>query len=500
MKETIYFEAKVKKSKTPIDKVIKDLGIVYPNDSLGFFHAVYAKFEEANANKVILADSVKSDVPKLKFTQANMNHNRELGPVLGTILDAFVNEKTNEIEIVCSFFKSVYPKHWETAQELMEKGELTVSFELKVDKDDIEVLSGGVRRLKQVDFDGVGLLFAVKPAYKNANVLQLANEIVNKVFDKSRELVYASAKDAVDKLEKTSKAIEEIIKSKEEDNQVDKKAKDALLAKFKEDVIKELGEEAVKNWSEAEWEDELAKRSDSSEEVAESTEEVVEEKKEEAKEEVVEEKEEEEATEEVVEEKEEAKEEVVEEKEESAELHKQEEETKIKTTDVYDDEAKTETITTEVESVVKNNDKEVMRKKVSEETTYSFAEVEEEKAKVKEEYEAKVSEKDEEIKTLTAQVSFYKENATKIAEIRAELSTYVDDLSDEDLLDNDKLEIARLKKQLDEAKSKEVETASDVNADSALLKTADDQSEKEEEVEETSADRVKAFIKEKYNK
>jgi len=471
MKETIYFEAKVKKSKTPIEKVIKDLGIVYPNDSLGFFHAIYAKFEEANGNKVILANSVKDDVPKLKFTQCNMNHNRELGPVLGSILDAFVNEKTDEVEIVCSFFKSIYPEHWETAQQLIENGELTVSFELKVEKEDIEVLKGGVRRLKKVDFDGVGLLFAVKPAYKNAHVLQLANEIVNKVFDKSRELVYASAKDAVDKLEKTSKAIEDIIKSKEEDNQVDKKAKDALLAKFKEAIIEELGDEAVKDWSDAEWEAELAKRSESSEEVVESTEEIVDEKSEE---EVVEEKAEE---------------------SEEAELHKREEETIVKITDVYDDEANTETVITEAETVVKNNDKEVMKRKVSEEVTYSFAQVEEEKAKVKEEYEAKISEKEEEIKTLTAQVDFYKENATKIAEIRAELDKYVAELSDEDLLDLDKLEIARLKKQLDEAKSKEVETAVYLAADTTLLKTADDQVE--EEKEESAEDRIKQYIKEK---
>ena len=150
---------------------------------------------------------------------------------------------------------------------------------------------------------------------------------------------------------------------------------------------------------------------------------------------------------------------------------------------------------TEAETVVKNNDKEVMKRKVSEEVTYSFAQVEEEKAKVKEEYEAKISEKEEEIKTLTAQVDFYKENATKIAEIRAELDKYVAELSDEDLLDLDKLEIARLKKQLDEAKSKEVETAVYLAADTTLLKTADDQVE--EEKEESAEDRIKQYIKEK---
>jgi hypothetical protein len=271
MKEKIYFQSKVKKSKTPIQETIESLGIVYPNSSLGFAHSIFASVDgvSANGNGVILAESVAEDVSKLKFCQCNMNHKREKGIVLGSILNAWVNPKTKDIEIVFSFFKSLYPKLWEKAQEDMENGELTVSFELTVNKKDIEVVQGNKRKLHHVDFDGVGILFSgTPPAYKKAHVLQLAkqdktvqiaNEIVESVFNKMKtdELVFASAKDAVDKMEQTSKMIESEINKG--GNGMDKKANDALLAKFKEDLIAELGDE-VKDWTDEQFLAELDKR------------------------------------------------------------------------------------------------------------------------------------------------------------------------------------------------------------------------------------------------
>jgi len=244
MKEKIFFEAKVKKSKSPISKVISDLGINYPNESLGFLHAVYAKVDgkTPNKNKVILAKTVKDDVPQLRFTQANINHQRA-GYVIGTILDAWVNAKTDEIEIVFSFYKSLYPSQWETVEKAIEDGEMSVSFELMVEKEDIVYLNGGIRKLKQVTFDGVGLLFpGVTPAYPNAKVLESANAIISSVFD-NKTLLCASVKEAVNKIEIM------LAKITKGTNKMDKKLKDALLAKFKEEVTVELGEEAVKDWS-----------------------------------------------------------------------------------------------------------------------------------------------------------------------------------------------------------------------------------------------------------
>ena len=243
MKESIYFEAKAKKSTASIETVIDDLGIIYPNDSLGFLHAVYAKLGEANRNNVMLAESVKEDIPKLRFTQANQNHKRQYGPVLGCILAAWLNEETQEIEIVFSFYKSLYPKLWEEAQKLLEEGKLTVSFELKVEKADIEVLSGGVRKLHRVDFDGVGLLMGANPAYKNAFVLETAMQAIEQMLNQEApELVFANAKEISQFWTKVGEQLEKAINDKQTQggkDTMDKVANDVLLANFKEQMTKE---------------------------------------------------------------------------------------------------------------------------------------------------------------------------------------------------------------------------------------------------------------------
>jgi len=484
--EKIYFEAQVKKSQTPIEKTIKALDIVYPNDSLGFLHAVYAKVDgkSANKNKVILAKSVKDDVPKLRFTQANLNHNRK-GFVIGTILDAWVNDKTEEIEIVFSFFKSVYAQEWSIVEKAIEDGNLNVSFELTVEKKDVEVLKGGVRKVNHCSFDGVGLLMpGVTPAYSNAKVLMSANEIVNRIFENSQQTIFASAKDVIIKMEKTSKEIEKLLKSTKEDSEVDKKAKEALLAKFRDSLIEELGEEAVNKMTEEEIETELVKRANAEEAPAE---EAVEEIKEEKANEKVE--------------------------ETPSEENKEAEEAKtveeVKMTRTVDSTENETTVVTEIEQVVKVDDKEVEKKKVKEEVTYTMAQVEEKIAEVKAELEGKISEKDaliaskdEEINTLNTQVTFYKENAKKIAEVRAELGDYAANLSDEEVLDEDKLENAKLRKQLDEAKSNKVETASEIEADKTELNAVDEEKKEEEEekVEISKEERINAYLKKRYGK
>jgi len=476
MKEKIFFEAKVKKSKSPISKVISDLGINYPNESLGFLHAVYAKVDgkTPNKNKVILAKTVKDDVPQLRFTQANINHQRA-GYVIGTILDAWVNAKTDEIEIVFSFYKSLYPSQWETVEKAIEDGEMSVSFELMVEKEDIVYLNGGIRKLKQVTFDGVGLLFpGVTPAYPNAKVLESANAIISSVFD-NKTLLCASVKEAVNKIEIM------LAKITKGTNKMDKKLKDALLAKFKEEVTVELGEEAVKDWSEEQWEAELEKRASAEDEV--KAEEVP------AEEEI---KAEEVVTEEVVAEEVPAEEEIKSEEviaeapiEEIVEAEKTVIEREAVIKEKVTLEPDKETVESDSEIVTKRDGKEVTKEKVKTETTYTYAEVEE----IKAEYEKTIKAKDEEIE-------FIKENAHKVIEIRAELGEFVEDLSDADLLDDSKLENARLKKRVKELENKDVVKAND-ESDADLITGHDEQAQEEDE---TSDMRIGSYLKNRYGK
>lgn len=449
MKEKFYINAKVKKIDKDIKKALKKANIQYPHESLGFFKATYAKFEEANANKVILADSVKDDVKYLIGTQMNRDHER-VGAIMGSIIDAYVT-KDDEIEIVFTFAKNVYPEDYEDALELMSEDKLTVSFELMVDKDDVEQLGGGVRRLAHVSFDGVGLLFGIKPAYKNAYVLTTAMKIIEDAFkQENKSLLYASAKDITKKWTRIGELIEAALTKNENTNEgeinMDEKARKALLAKFKEDIISELGEEAVKDWSDEQWEEKLAKKASETEKSQEK----------------------------------EVAEETTEEKpvEETAEKTTRVVEEKIKTEETFDNETNETTVVTEAERTVKRDGKEVVKEKTESEITYTFAQVE----AIKAEYEEKIS--------------FIKENATKIAELRAELGDFVKDLSDEDLMNEDKLENARLKKKVVKLEAGETVTASQEEEEAAeTLETgASVETASEEEVE----DNVTKYLKANY--
>ena len=466
MKEKFYIEAKVKKVDKDIKNAIKKAGIKYPHHSLAFFKATYAKIGKANSNGIMLAESVKDDVPFLIGTQMNMNHYRR-GYIMGEIIDAYVT-KEDEIEIIFTFHKTIYEKEYKEAIELMTKDKLTVSFELMVEKNDIELLPNRVRKLLKVSFDGVGLLFAKKPAYRNAFVLETAmKQIEDLLQSEDKQLIYASVKDIAHDWAKIGQLLEKTITERGEEK-MDEKTNEALLAKQKEIVISEFGEDAVKDWSDEDFLNdekiqalrESLKQEESSDDDKDS------EAKEDNSEEKTEEKdeasesEEEENSEEQKEVDKEEKEEASEDenKEEKAEKTTQEVEEKRKTTSTYDDETKIETVTTEGERIVKRDGKEVYRTKIKEDQVYTYAEVE----AIKSEYEE--------------QIKFLKANAQKIVKIREEMGKFVDELSDEELFNEEKMEVARLKKENFELKKAQG------------LETAEDKEEVKEEKEEDNKD------------
>lgn len=75
---------------------------------------------------------------------------------------------------------------------------------------------------------------------------------------------------------------------------------------------------------------------------------------------------------------------------------------------------------------------------------------EEEKAKIKqkvEELESEVNKRQKELEEAEEKINLYKEKGKTIAERRAELGNFAKNLSDDDLLDETKYELARLKKE-----------------------------------------------------
>jgi hypothetical protein len=451
--------------------------------------------------------------------------------VCGGILHAFL-DSDNDINLIFSFYKTLYPEQYSACLELMKTGELTTSFELKADAKDIVKLPDGTRLIKSCQWDGCGLLLANSPAYPNAKIYQTAvfdalreqdlvfakcfqpkpivqqfegshwtakyinqlpdscfaviepSYIEGKIGDKrARHLPYKDhegninlahyrfAMRSIDKLVPVTDSItnEELIMKaqdvlntvnisvkNEEDSQVDKKANDALLAKLKESVVAEFGEEAVKDWKDEDYTEEKINAYRESLKVEKPAEEA---KAEVPAEEVKpaevakEDKPAEVAKEEVPAEVKPAEEAKETPKEEKAEETAQTKET-VKQTRIYDVIYNDDGSMDVVETITEENEvdgKVVRTEKIVRNTVYMANKIDAMKA----EYEATIAEKDAEIEKVKA-------SAKIVAELKAELGDYAKELSDEDLLNEDKVKIARLTKELDVMKANKVEPVVEV--------------------------------------
>jgi len=167
-------------------------GIMMPHPALGIFTSVLAEIEKPNGNGVRLGKKATNEaLSTLIGTQINRNHLRT-GNVLGHIIDAEIN-KNSEIEITCIFFKDIYKAEWDEAQELFAENKLTMSFELSADIASQDKLADGTKRLNDYYFTGAGLLFGVKPACKKARVFEIATQKLQEKLNMERQsLIFAN--------------------------------------------------------------------------------------------------------------------------------------------------------------------------------------------------------------------------------------------------------------------------------------------------------------------
>lgn len=457
-----------------LEAIAKKRGIQYPSTHLAFFKSVYAEIETPNKNGVSLSrEAVEGGLPGIIGCQINFNHWRS-GYICGQLLDAWINDE-DQIEIAFTFHRSVYPEKYEEALELLDQGELTVSFELRAEKENIEYMADGTRRLHKVDFDGVGLLMGEKPACPAAIVFETAKQkILDLIGRDTPDLVFARS--AVTSCKDLLESIETAINDKKEgDNRdMDEKTNEALLAEFKKSITEEFGEEAVKDWTDEDFLNE---------------EKIIDlrQAKEEAKE--TEEKAEEQKVSEEAEEESEGKEEAnKEESEEVAQKCKMEQEINKKVTEEYDEESQSEVVKTEEEMVTKVNDEIVEVRKQLEEIMFNYAELEKKNAEL-----------EEALKSKEEEVAKIKENALKVAALRVELGDYSSSLSDEDLLNEDKVEIARLKKLNADFKNRDREDTFEIASEEGeSLQTGNDETPKGEE--KSDDQKISDYMKYRYSK
>ncbi len=195
MKEKIVIQSKqivsVEEDSTELLDIVRKRGIAVPSVHLGFFKTIYARIEEPNLNGIRLGrQAVVNGISGLIGSQVNFEH-LGAGFVMGTILDAWIEGE--DIQVVYSMFKSVYPDEYERSVELAKEGELSVSFELLSERNTQENLKDGTIRLNDIDFVGMGHLMDNPPAEPLAKVSEFAKKTRERLSHiEERELVCAS--------------------------------------------------------------------------------------------------------------------------------------------------------------------------------------------------------------------------------------------------------------------------------------------------------------------
>jgi hypothetical protein len=138
-----------------------------------FFKNVYALTDIPNGNKCILPeDKIVPVLSSIILKPININHMRTY--TVGVYLDAKIESGT--IYAYGIFFKANFQDEWEEAQQLFSEGKLTTSFEIWCPKDNRTLFEDGTFSLDAPVIAGGAILFNCKPACKEAKVLELALE------------------------------------------------------------------------------------------------------------------------------------------------------------------------------------------------------------------------------------------------------------------------------------------------------------------------------------
>jgi hypothetical protein len=215
-RQSITLTAKVIASDTDaLYDIAKAKGINMPHPALGIFKSILCEIEKPNGNGVRLGEkATETAISTLIGTQINKNHGRS--EIMGHTIDASIN-KNKEVEVVCIFFKDLYSEDWEEAQELFSKNKLTVSFELSADIESQDKLADGTKRLNDFYFTGLGLLFGVRPACKKARVFEMAaKKLQEKLSIERQSLIFANNQNSQKSIMEVLKLMADEVKKIEE--------------------------------------------------------------------------------------------------------------------------------------------------------------------------------------------------------------------------------------------------------------------------------------------
>jgi len=162
-----------------IADIAKKRDIQFPSEHLGFFKTIFCEIEKPNLNGIRLS---KKAIEKGLPSLIGCQCNfahLQAGFICGAVIDAWVNDN-NEIEIVYSFYKQIYTDEYEQSIELAEEGKLSVSFELLSIAASQQKLADDTTIVNDLTFIGVAHLMDIDPACPIAKISEYASIIKNR--------------------------------------------------------------------------------------------------------------------------------------------------------------------------------------------------------------------------------------------------------------------------------------------------------------------------------
>lgn len=154
-----------------IKKVAKKRGIVWPSPDLAFFKARYGYVDRTNLNGCSLPkEEIQKALGTLTGKAVDFDHFRKR--IVGTFLEAKL--EGDEIIAYGTFYKDNLKEEYEDVKDLMDKGNLGISFEAYGTREYNE--DGKTYNLVDILLTGGGLLLKSDPAFVGAGVLEMSKK------------------------------------------------------------------------------------------------------------------------------------------------------------------------------------------------------------------------------------------------------------------------------------------------------------------------------------
>lgn len=168
---TKYTVLELGKDDDELGQIAKKHHLTFPNKDLAIFKGIYCFIDEENQNGCLLPkEEVEKALNTIAGKAVDFDHLRKR--VVGYWLEGFIED--NKVISYGVFFKGNFEDDYDKVKDLMSQGKLGISMEAWIAR---EFNDDGSYTASDIEFSGGALLIEEKPAFKDAEVLEFAKTL-----------------------------------------------------------------------------------------------------------------------------------------------------------------------------------------------------------------------------------------------------------------------------------------------------------------------------------